>query len=730
MIYEDPSAANKFIVNNKYNTSLLVNGDLTINSNLIVLGENTTLQTIVYTTERMEVVNDNNTAIALMIQQKDSNNAIFVASNLTANVFTIANNGDVNIAGNYKKNNRDVINDTSNYVLATSNYLINYNNLINKPDLAASQVNSDWNAVSGVAQILNKPDLTIIATNDSNVSNYVLATSNILVNRYNTQVFTATQIPSLDAAKITSGTFATAQIPSLPTSQITGLDTALGTKQATINSTANQLIIGNGNGITTTSANLTFNSSTNTLTATNIAGAGAGITGLTATQIPSLDAAKITSGTFATAQIPSLPTSQITGLDTALGTKQATINSTANQLIIGNGNGITTTSANLTFNSSTNTLTATNIAGAGAGITGLTATQIPSLDAAKITSGTFATAQIPSLPTSQITGLDTALGTKQATINSTANQLIIGNGNGITTTSANLTFNSSTNTLTATNIAGAGAGITGLTATQIPSLDAAKITSGTFATAQIPSLPTSQITGLDTALGTKQATINSTANQLIIGNGNGITTTSANLTFNSSTNTLTATNFTGNGSGLTNLPSSQWTSVSSGIYYNTSNVGIGTISPAQKLHVIGDIAATGRVISYYSDERLKTNISKIYNSLDIINNINGFYYEPNNTAISLGIKNRGREIGLSAQDVNRVIPEVISLAPVDICRDANNNLVSKSGSNYLTINYERLIPILVESIKELNIQISHLKKENDEFRAFKEKVANILNINL
>jgi hypothetical protein len=548
MIYEDPSAANKFIVNNKYNTSLLVNGDLTINSNLIVLGESTTLQTIVYTTERMEVVNDNNTAIALMIQQKDSNNAIFVASNLTANVFTIANNGDVNIAGNYKKNNRDMINDTSNYVLATSNYLINYNNLINKPDLAASQVNSDWNAVSGVAQILNKPDLTIIATNDSNVSNYVLATSNILVNRYNTQVFTATQIPSLDAAKITSGT--------------------------------------------------------------------------------------------------------------------------------------------------------------------------------------FATAQIPSLPTSQITGLDTALGTKQATINSTANQLIIGNGNGITTTSANLTFNSSTNTLSATNIAGAGAGITGLTATQIPSLDAAKITSGTFATAQIPSLPTSQITGLDTALGTKQATINSTANELIIGNGNGITTTSANLTFNSSTNTLSATNFVGNGSGLTNLPSSQWTNVSSGIYYNTSNVGIGTISPAQKLHVIGDIAATGRVISYYSDERLKTNISKIYNSLEIINNINGFYYEPNNTAISLGIKNRGREIGLSAQDVNRVVPEVISLAPVDICRDANNNLVSKSGSNYLTINYERLIPILVESIKELNIQISHLKKENDEFRAFKEKVSSILNITL
>ena len=229
-------------------------------------------------------------------------------------------------------------------------------------------------------------------------------------------------------------------------------------------------------------------------------------------------------------------------------------------------------------------------------------------------------------------------------------------------------------------------------------------------------------------MGTKQATINSTANQIIIGNGNGATTTSTGLTFNTSTSTLTATNFVGNGSGLTNLPSSQWTNVPSGIYYNTSNVGIGTISPAQKLHVIGDVAATGRVISYYSDERLKTNISKIYNSLEIINNINGFYYEPNSIATSLGIKNRGREIGLSAQDVNRFVPEVISLAPVDICRDVNNDLVSKSGSNYLTINYERLIPILVESIKELNMQITHLKKENDEFRAFKEKVSTILNI--
>jgi hypothetical protein len=124
MIYEDQSATKKFIVNNRYNNNLLVNGNLTINSNLIVLGESTTLETIVYTTERMEIVNANNTSTALMIQQKDNFRDILVASNLTTNAFNVANNGDVNIIGNYKKNNRDVINDTSNYVNSTSNILI------------------------------------------------------------------------------------------------------------------------------------------------------------------------------------------------------------------------------------------------------------------------------------------------------------------------------------------------------------------------------------------------------------------------------------------------------------------------------------------------------------------------------------------------------------------------------------------------------------------------------
>jgi hypothetical protein len=163
MITENVNAFNKFIVNNSYNNSLEVNGTLTVNSNLIVLGDTTRLDTIVFNTERLEVINANNTATALLVQQNSTNNDIFVASNISSAVFRIANNGDVLINGDcvYKKNNRDVILDTSNYVLYASNYLVNYNNLI------------------------NKPDLTVIATNNTNISNYVLSASNYLVNYNN-----------------------------------------------------------------------------------------------------------------------------------------------------------------------------------------------------------------------------------------------------------------------------------------------------------------------------------------------------------------------------------------------------------------------------------------------------------------------------------------------------------------------------------------------------------------
>ena len=206
MITENLSADKKFIINNRYDNSLLINGDLTVNSNLIVLGETTRLDTIVYTTERLEVVNANNTTRAFMVQQNTLVRDIFVASNMDTEVFKIANNGDVNISGIYKKDNRDVLLDTSNYIQSTSNNLINYGimNDANNSNYIASTSNILYTNIAYLDVKLklltlkvnlnetNARDFTIttsnnlinkIKENDENSSNYILTSSNNLINK-------------------------------------------------------------------------------------------------------------------------------------------------------------------------------------------------------------------------------------------------------------------------------------------------------------------------------------------------------------------------------------------------------------------------------------------------------------------------------------------------------------------------------------------------------------------
>jgi hypothetical protein len=132
------------------------------------------------------------------------------------------------------------------------------------------------------------------------------------------------------------------------------------------------------------------------------------------------------------------------------------------------------------------------------------------------------------------------------------------------------------------------------------------------------------------------------------------------------------------------------------INYN-GNVGIGTIGTTSvdyKLHVVGDIAATNNIIGYYSDDRLKTRLGVIENAVDKVSQLTGFYYEANQTAQDLGYTVK-REVGISAQDVQKVLPEVVMPAPID--------------SRYLTVDYDRIVPLLIEAIKELKAEINQLK---------------------
>jgi hypothetical protein len=140
------------------------------------------------------------------------------------------------------------------------------------------------------------------------------------------------------------------------------------------------------------------------------------------------------------------------------------------------------------------------------------------------------------------------------------------------------------------------------------------------------------------------------------------------------------------------------------------NVGIGTNNPAVALHVVGDIAATGDLIGYYSDIRLKKVHSNIEKPFEIINNLNGFYYSPNELGLSYGMKDKV-QIGLSAQEVQKVLPEIVNKAPFDITLDENGELKSKSQEDYLTVSYERLVPVMIEALKENNKTINELKEE-------------------
>jgi hypothetical protein len=121
-----------------------------------------------------------------------------------------------------------------------------------------------------------------------------------------------------------------------------------------------------------------------------------------------------------------------------------------------------------------------------------------------------------------------------------------------------------------------------------------------------------------------------------------------------------------------------------------ASLGVGTAASGTS----GEIRATNNITAYYSDDRLKTRLGDIENALDKVCSLTGFYFEPNETAQALGYEVI-REVGVSAQAVQAVLPEVVVPAPID--------------EQYLTVRYEKLIPLLIEAIKDLNAKVAALK---------------------
>lgn len=114
------------------------------------------------------------------------------------------------------------------------------------------------------------------------------------------------------------------------------------------------------------------------------------------------------------------------------------------------------------------------------------------------------------------------------------------------------------------------------------------------------------------------------------------------------------------------------------------------------MSINGSITATGDITAFFSDDRLKTRIGNIDSALDKLMSLNGFLFEPNELAQSLGYEKK-KEVGVSAQEVENVLPQAVSQAPID--------------SKYLAVKYERLIPLIIEAIKELKLELDKVKGE-------------------
>ena len=140
--------------------------------------------------------------------------------------------------------------------------------------------------------------------------------------------------------------------------------------------------------------------------------------------------------------------------------------------------------------------------------------------------------------------------------------------------------------------------------------------------------------------------------------------------------------------------------------YRVNILGVGTPASA----TAGEIRATNNITAYYSDERLKNFIGKISNALEKVNSLNGYYYKENSKAKELGYNNDSVQVGVSAQEVEKILPEIVTLAPIDCDTDSTGKTTSKTGENYKTVYYDKLIPLLIEAIKELSSEVNKLKK--------------------
>jgi len=137
----------------------------------------------------------------------------------------------------------------------------------------------------------------------------------------------------------------------------------------------------------------------------------------------------------------------------------------------------------------------------------------------------------------------------------------------------------------------------------------------------------------------------------------------------------------------------------------SGNVGIGNASPTQQLTVTGNILASG-TITASSDRRLKQNIKPLTGTLSRLDQLRGVSFEWNHLATSMRHKEGEKGIGMIAQELQKVYPE----------------LVVGSKKDYLSIDYGEFTAVLLQVAKD---QQKEIKDQGKEIHALKEGIRDL-----
>ena len=251
--------------------------------------------------------------------------------------------------------------------------------------------------------------------------------------------------------------------------------------------------------------------------------------------------------------------------------------------------------------------------------------------------------------------------------------LVDGSGNKTPAIDAGLTYDASNNNLSVGNNVTASGTVTG---TQL-------ISNVATGTAPLTVTSTTQVSNLNVQYlnGYSSDTAN-TLNAVVRRDGSGnfsAGTITAALTGNA-TSATTATHVVGTSGQVLYNNGTNTTTTSSNLQFDGTNLTVG-----------GDITA------FASDERLKTNIKPLENALEKVLSLSGFTYNFNEVGESIGFNKEITHVGVSAQQIQAVLPEAVAPAP------ANND--------YLTVKYEKIVPLLIEAIKELADKVEKLEQK-------------------